>query len=234
MIDKKLANQYGDVIAICKALKPHATNLLFTDSEGHVMLQPTLSGILNWAKLRDDEVEISSFVHTYMNIPEATSANTKFRKTKSDIDWIVKEGERYLVVKNPDGPDLEQPVITSYQSRDAFYQKIYKKLLNDNHYEGVLPLQDIPDGYFEELPMELCDMMVGKKLCEVTVGGHSFYMSRPFLGDLKKTEWLGACLIYIREPDAGEVTRKAFVYFKQREPLMEIYTYGAFLILEDD
>lgn len=233
MIDKKLANQYGDVIAICKALKPHATNLLFTDNDGHVMLQPILSGVLNWAKLRLDEVDVAQFVHTYMNIPEATSVNTKFRKTKSDIDWIVKEGQRYLTIMNPDGTSMEQPIISDFDSRDRFYQKIYKRLLNDPHFEGVLPLQDIPDGYFEELPMELCTKMVGKKLCGVTVGDHTFYMARPLLGDLKKTEWLGARLIYIRDPDPGETTRKGFVYFKQREPLMEIYTYGAFLILED-
>ena len=233
MIDKKLANQYGDVIAICKALKPHATNLLFTDCEGHVMLQPILGGILNWAKLRTDEVDISQFVHTYMNIPEATSVNTKFRKTKSDIDWIVKDGQRFLAITNPDGTSMEQPIISDFNSRDRFYQKIYKKILNPQ-FEGILPLTDIPDGYFDELPLELCTQMVGKKMCEVSASGHSFYISRPLLGDLKKTEWLGVRLIYIREPEEGECARKAFVFFKQREPLMEIYTYGAFLVLEED
>lgn len=234
MLDKRLANQYGDVISICRALKPHATNLCFMTDSGLTLLQPVIGSILNWVKLNTSEVDIGPFIHTYMNIAEATSVNAKFRKTKSEIDWVLEDRTRMLHIRNPDGTELKSPVFALNETREALYNKVYKRVLEEKERFVHMPFEEFPDSWFEPISMDIVEPMLKKFQVQIEVGGHAILISRPLFGDLKKTEWLGGKILAVRDRTEDDPTCKAWVYFKQREPLMDIYTYGAFLILEED
>ena len=66
--------------------------------------------------------------------------------------------------------------------------------------------------------------MTNKKLCELNINDHSILISRPFLGDLKKTISVGYKVLY--EDDV-----KMILKFKQSEEIGNIYTIAAFLIV---
>ena len=223
LLNKSLISNYASsIIPLCRLLKSHATNIMLLP-EKLVLLQPSLAGIRNYM-IVNSKVDYSNFIYTYFSLSEISKVNTKFRKTKSEIDWELMKGTNYLVVKNDDMEPCKSPIINNpaaivdtltgtYQNIPNWDEKQFQNILCDEHSSNYTKL---PESFIED--------MVNKKLCELSINGHSILLSRPFLGDLKKTTYVGYRII-------SEDDNKIVLKFKQCEELGNIYTYAAFLIV---
>lgn len=227
MIDKKLANEYGMLANVCKCLKPHASLALFLDD--HVIALESHQDMMLCYAVAAPDVHYDSFVHTLHNIIKNTSYNTKYRKTKSDISWTMHDGKRYVTITNPNMDPLDIPIVNQVPVRERYFATIYGRI-----YELGLEdfwLKDLPDSMFTQIPQQFIDDMNDKKMCTLNFGpGRTSIVSRPFLGDLKKTEYLGYTML--DEDDPNLDSPRFRVLFKQREAYCDIYTLAAFLILK--
>lgn len=226
MINKKLAAEYGCLANVCKCLKPHAALAMFLEDRV-IALESHQDMMLCYAVAAPD-MQYDSFVYTLHNIIKNTSYNTKFRKTKSDIDWTMRDMKRYVTITNPGMNPLDIPIINTKSVRAQYLSSIYGRIheldLDD------FWLKDLPDSMFTQISQEFIDTINDKKLGELHFApGREAIVSRPFLGDLKKTEYLGYTLL---DEDAPTVDSPRFrVLFKQREAYCDIYTLCAFLII---
>ena len=220
-LTKNINNIYGStVIDICKLLKPHATNILLL-SDNKILMQPTIAGIRNYMIL-NSAIDYSIFIYTYFTLTEISKANTKFRKTKSQISWETEKGVEYLIVKNDDMDPVKSLVMSDRSAIDSLFAATYTNLPNIDTPSIDNILIDEPNSSYVDLGQSFINDMVNKKLCEIHIGEQSILISRPFLGDLKKTQWVGYRVV--DEDDSRMVLK-----FKQEEKLGNIYTYAAFL-----
>ena len=110
-----ITNYHSSVLPICKLLKSHATNIMLLPNN-IVLMQPVMSGIRNFM-IVNNKVDYSNFIYTYFSIPDISKVNTKFKKTKSEIEWLVDNGTNYLVIKNEDISSRGRLGGTHYTSR---------------------------------------------------------------------------------------------------------------------
>lgn len=217
-----IANYHSTIIPICRLLKPHATNIMLLP-DNLILMQPVMSGIRSYM-IANKNVDYSNFVYTYFSIPEISKVNTKFKKTKSEIRWDISNGTNYLVVKNDDMDPCKSPIINNPESVADILFGTYQNIPNwDNvSLKDLLCSED--DSEYIELSESFIEDMISKKLCELTVNSHTILLSRPFLGELKKTKSVKYRVI-------SEDEMKIVLKFKQTEDLGDIYTYAAFLIV---
>ena len=157
MIDKTLASKYSNVIAICRLLKPHATNIMLME-DGKILMQPVIPGIRNYMVCNTD-IDYTPFIHTYFSLPMISGINTKFKKTKSDIDWNVKDGTKYLVIENPDMEPYETPIMSNDRGRQNLITATYNKVPGwEDIGEDILCSE--PDSEYIELPNEIIERML--------------------------------------------------------------------------
>lgn len=218
-----LSNYSASVIPICRLLKAHATNIMLL-SENCILMQPIISGIRNYM-IVNPKIDYSTFMNAFISIPEISKVNTGFRKTKSEISWLSENGTNYLTIKN-DGMDLyKTPIINHPESVEDILTGTYQNIPNwspisyGNHSQVLF---DESPSVYTMLPLSFIDDMVDKKLCQLTIDDRVILISRPFLGDLKKTKSVGYRII---EKDENKMVLK----FRQEEELGNIYTYAAFL-----
>ena len=187
-------------------------------------MQPILSGIRSYM-IANQNIDYSAFVYTYLTLPEIAKANTKFRKTKSEIYWETDKGVQYLVVNNSDSEPVKSPVFTKPDTLDDLIGTSYKNIPNWDCDINTLVndrLVDEPDSFYIELGQSFIDDMTNKKLCEIKIKDTAILVSRPFMGDMKKTTFAGYRVV-------DEDESRFVVKFKQSEKLGNIYTYAAFL-----
>lgn len=218
---KNINNCYGStVIDICKLVKPHASNILLL-SNNKVLMQPMIAGIRNYMILNSN-VDYSTFIYTYFTISEISKANTKFRKTKSEISWETDKGTEYLVVKNDDMEPVKSLVMTDQSAVNSLFAATYNRIPDIDNPTIDNVIIDEPNSMYIDLGTSFIDDMVNKKLCEIRINNQSILISRPFLGDLKKTQWVGYRVV-------DEDDFRLVIKFKQVEKIGSIYTYAAFL-----
>ena len=223
MDDKILiSNYHSTIIPICRLLKSHASNIMLLPNN-IILLQPLMNGIRNYM-VANNKVNYSNFMYTYFSIPEISKVNTKFKKTKSKIDWEIDNGTNYLVVKNEDMDPCKSPIINNPSAIIDVFNGTYKNIPDWENYDYDVLLSDESNSMYTTLPESFIEDMISKKLCELNINGHSILLSRPFLGELKKTTYIGYRVIY-------EDDMKIVIKFKQTEELGNIYTYAAFLIV---
>lgn len=218
MIDKALAKSYSDVIALCKLLKPHATNMMLLD-DGLVLLQPTIPGIRNYMI---SNLDFSVFQNTFFNLATVSSINSKFKKTKSDIDWVEEDSTRYLVISNPEAEPYKIPIFNNERTISELLNDTYSNIPKWNLKKDLVLVDDIDTEDYFSLGEDFITSMNNKELCEINIFGNPIYLSRPFLGSLKKTRKVG---IRVVDESDTSVTYK----FCQQEELGNIYTYAAFM-----
>lgn len=222
-LSKDILTSYTSaVIPLCRLLKPHATNIMLLPDR-KILMQPVISGVRNYM-IADPKVDYSRFVYTYLSLPEISKVNTGFKKTKSEIDWYLDNGTNYLGITNPEQDTYKTPIINNPAAVEDLINGTYANL---PEWDITRYQQIIQDDYSESyitLPDEFMSDMVDKKLCELTVSGKSVLVSRPFLGDLKKTKSVAYRLMSMDDT-------KMVLKFKQSEDLGNIYTYAAFLII---
>ena len=217
-----IASYTSSVIPVCKLLKSHATNIMLLP-ERKVLMQPIISGIRNYM-IVDPKVDYSRFVYTYFSLAEISKVNTAFKKTKSEIDWYLDNGTNYLGITNPEQDTYKTPIINNHSALADLLDGTYSSIpeWEITSYEKIL--QDESTDSYNMLPDEFIGDMNDKKLCELTACGNTVLISRPFLGDLKKTKSVGYKLIDVDET-------KMVLKFRQSEELGNIYTYAAFLLI---
>ena len=222
-ISKTIITSYhSSVLPICKLLKSHATNIMLLPNN-IVLMQPVMTGIRNYM-IVNNKVDYSNFIYTYFSIPDISKINTKFKKTKSEIDWSVDNGTNYLIIKNEDMEPYKSPVINNPAAVADILNATYQNLPDWKSSELENILCDEDNSLYNILPDSFIEDMTNKKLCELNINGHSILISRPFLGDLKKTNSVGYRVLY--EDDI-----KIILKFKQAEEIGNIYTVAAFLIV---
>ena len=219
--DKGINKEYTDVIAVCKLLRTHATNALLLDN-GVIAMQPIIDGIRNYMVLHDSYA-YPRFRKLYMNLGEIAAVNTKFKKTRSSIQWYSHEGATYIEIKNEDQDPYRVYVLTNPSVVEGLLDQIYKRVPYWSDCRQAI-LSDEPDEMYtscEGLAYDLFD----KKMCRIVVNGNQLMFSKPFLGDTKNTELISYRVVS-EDPDPdGRITVK----FKQKEKLGNIYTYASFL-----
>ena len=220
-LNKELVNNYAStIIPLCRLLKFHATNIMLLPNR-LILLQPVISGVRNYM-IVNPNVDYSRYLYSYMSIAEISKVNTKFRKTKSEIDWGFNNGTNYLIVKNEDEEPCKSPIIHNPDAVRDIINGTYQNLPNWNGDKDHLI--DESSSNYTELPSSFIADMLDKKLCELNINGNTALVSKPFLGDLKKTTYVGYKVI-------DETESSIYVKFKQVEDLGSIYTYAAFLKL---
>ena len=218
---KNINNCYGStIIDICKLMKPHATNILLLPNN-KLLMQPIIPGIRSYMIL-NSEIDYSPFMFTYFTLSEISKANTKFRKTKSEISWETEKGTEYLVVSNADMDPVKSLVMTDQSAVHSLFAATYSRIPNVDNPTIENVIDDDPNSMYIDLGSAFIDDMVNKKLCEIRINNQSILISRPFLGDLKKTQWVGYRVV-------DEDDFRLVVKFKQVEKIGSIYTYAAFL-----
>lgn len=217
-----MINYHSNVLPICKLLKSHATNIMLLPNN-IILMQPSMNGIRNYM-IANNSIDYSNFIYTYFSIPDISKVNTKFKKTKSEIEWSVDDGTNYLVIKNENMEPYKSPIINNPAAVADILNATYQNLPNWKSEELTDILCDEDNSLYNMLPESFIEDMNGKKLCELNINGHSILLSRPFLGDLKKTLSVGYRVLY--EDDV-----KMILKFKQSEEIGNIYTIAAFLIV---
>ena len=217
-----IANYHSTIIPICKLLKAHASNIMLLP-ENIILMQPLMTGIRSYM-IANSNINYSNFIYTYFSIPEVSKANTKFKKTKSEIEWENNNGTNHLIIKNEDMEPCKSPIINNPASVADILAGTYQNIPNWDGNNVKELLCDEKDSEYTILSKSFIDDMVNKKLCELIINGHSILVSRPFLGELKKTISVGYKVIY-------EDDTKMILKFKQTEELGNIYTFAAFLII---
>lgn len=226
MNDKMFVYDYYDnVIPLCKATKAHATNMLLLENN-LVVLESLISGVASYLVANDD-IDYNRFLYTFFNIPEISKTNTKFKKTKSVVDWRYSESNmtNFLLVENPNMEPVKSPIIDNLEGRINLIDTIYRRVPNWNVVDYQNILRDESSNEYTKLPRSFIDDMVDKKLCDIKINGYTILLSRPFLGDCKKTEYIGYRVI-------NQTNDKIYLKFKQTEPIGNIYTYAAFLLID--
>lgn len=216
-----IANYHSTIIPICKLLKSHATNIMLLPNN-LILMQPSMNGIRNYM-VCNHNVDYSNFMYTYFSISEISKVNTKFKKTKSEVEWAVDNGTNYLIIKNEEMNPYKSPIINNPEAVADIINGTYQNLPDWNE-SNVNLLKDDSDSEYISLPESFIEDMVNKRLCELVINGHSILLSRPFLGELKKTLSIRYKIVY--EDDS-----KMILKFKQTEEIGNIYTYAAFLIV---
>ena len=221
-LTKEIVSRYtSTIIPACRLLKPHATNIMFL-TNNLVLMQPVIKGIRNYMIL-DKENNVGPFINTYVSLLDITKVNSKFRKTKSTIEWQVIDGTSHLVVSNDSDEPFKTPVLNNSDTITDLLNATYGEVPEWNTHGGQL-LCDEPNSWYTQLPDKFIEDMVGKKLCDLTINDHTILISRPLLGDMKKTTYVGYRVIC-------ENDDKIVIKFKQTEALGNIYTYAAFLVI---
>ena len=222
-LNKAIISAYSStVIPVCKLLKPHATNIMLLPNN-LVLMQASINGIRNYMVLNRD-IDTSKFIYTYTSLIDISKINSKFRKTKSAITWEVNDGTNYLVVANDDMEPFKTPVINNPATVADLLNATYKNIPNWSSNNICDILCDEPNLMYTKLPDKFIEDIVAKKLCDLTINGNTILISRPFLGDLKKTSYVGYRVI-------SEIDGKIVIKFKQTEDIGNIYTYAAFLTM---
>ena len=219
MIDRKLNGEYTQVIKMARFLKPFATNLIINNSS-IIWMQPKVEGCIQY--FIPGNFDFPNFRGLMMNIWEASRYHSKFKKSLSELSWEKDDSDQiYLIIKNQEMNEYRIPVISDNRQFESLLVSIYSKIPGwksdpENH------LIQEPDYNFIESEPELAYNLAEKKQCSIDVDGTTIYFSRPFLGDTKKTYWIGYRVIYSDD-------KKVILKFKQREDLGNVYTYAAFL-----
>lgn len=219
--NKIVNNDYHKIIIpLCRLLKAHATNALLLPNNV-ILMQSIIPGIRSYM-ISNRDIDYSRFLYSYISIPSLSKINTKFKKTKSSIDWKTSNGVNYLVVSNNDDTDpCEVPIINNPNSVANIIDATYNNIPGwKDEYPEVLI--DESDSEYIKLPDSFIKDMTDKKLCDLNINDNPILISRPFLGDLKKTKYVGYRIL---EEDKDKIVLK----FKQVEELGNIYTYSAFL-----
>ncbi len=217
-IDKIIIKEYYDnIIPLCRLLKNHATNILLLP-DNKILMQPILKGIKNYMILNKD-MNISKFIYSYLSILDISKVNTKFKKTKSSIDWTVIDGVNYINIINSDSEPYNIPIINNPETVSDIIKKTYNGLSTNFNIDNIV---DEDDELYIKISDDIITAMNDKKLCDLNINDNPILISRPFLGSLKKTVFLGYRVL-------DETKDKITVKFKQREDLGNIYTYSAFL-----
>lgn len=217
-----ISSYHSTIIPICRLLKPHATNIMLLP-ENIILMQPAMNTVRSFMVLNQD-IDFFPFLYTYFSIPEVSKINTKFKKTKSTIDWKLKDGVNYLVIKNEDMDEYETPIINNPAAVADIINATYTNLPNWSSMTFNRDYLNDESSKYSELPNDFLDDMKNKKLCEIEANGHTILLARPFLGDLKNTSSVEYMVVY---EDDFKITLK----FRQRESLGDIYTYASFLIV---
>ena len=222
MVNKTYNTNYSKVINICKLLKPHATTILLLEN-GIVGMDAVLPGIRNYFIHNEPEV-YTNFLHSYINLPGIWPSNQKFRKTYTDLDWIMNDGQMYLRVTNPESAPYDVPMLNKPNQIDMALDDLYNTLPEwETLRQGNL--MNDPDNLYTESDKDLAYDLFMKRMCKICLNGYSFLISKPFLGDTKNTMWIGYRIVGEEPGPDGRV----FVKFKQKEKLGNIFTYAAFL-----
>lgn len=217
-----IANYHSTIIPICRLLKSHATNIMLLPNN-LILMQSSMYGIRNYM-ICNHNIDYSNFMYSYFSIPEISKANTKFKKTKSKVEWDIENGTNYLVIKNDDMDPCRSPIINNPEAVADVINGTYQNLPNWDKSDVIDLLKDEDNSMYTSLPDSFIDDMVNKRLCELIINGHSILLSRPFLGEMKKTLSVRYRVIY--EDDI-----KMILKFKQSEEIGNIYTIAAFLIV---
>ena len=216
-----VSNYHSTIIPVCKLLKSHATNIMLLP-DNKILMQPVINGIRNYMIL-NSKYDYSNFIYSFFSLPEISKINTKFRKTKSEVEWEVDNGTNYLIVKNPsEEMSCKVPIINNPDAIKDIINASYINIPNWNYADINDIICEESSSDYIKLPDSIIENMLEKKLCEITVDDRSILLSRPFLGDLKKTSYVGYRIIS-KEDD------KLILKFKQSEEIGNIYTYAAFL-----
>lgn len=226
-MEKELIKSYhSTIIPVCRLLKAHSTNA-FLLPNGLIALYPPvgMSGVRNYMVLNKEYLEdYSKFVYTFFSIPSISKINTKFKKTKSTIDWETsKEGQSFLVVANDEENLWKSPIIANEDTIKEVLESLY----------GDSPLFDIHNteefNEFDEIRNcdEFISDMLDKKLCQINVRDNPILLARPFLGDLKKTK-------EVRYKVVKETEETITLKFAQVEEMGIIYTYASFLKIGEE
>ena len=217
-----VSNYHSTIIPICKLLKAHASNIMLLP-DNLILMQPLMTGIRSYM-IAKHKIDYSNFIYTYFSLPEISKVNTKFKKTKSEIEWDTDNGTNYLIIKNDEMDPCKSPVINNPASVADILAGTYQNIPNYDNLSLKELLCDENDSEYEFLPESIIDDMISKKLCELIINGHTILLSRPFLGELKKTLSVGYKVVH-------EDESKIILKFKQVEELGNIYTFAAFLIV---
>ena len=230
MIDKMqkelIKSYHSTIIPLCRLLKAHSTNA-FLLPKGLIALYPPvgMSGVRNYMVLNKEYLyDYSKFVYTFFSIPSISKINTKFKKTKSTIDWETsKEGQSFLVVANDEENLWKSPILAN----DDTVKEVLESLYGDSPLFDIHNTEDFDE--FEEIPNceEFISDMLDKKLCQITVRNNPILLARPFLGDLKKTK-------EVRYKVVKETDETITLKFAQVEEMGTIYTYASFLKLGEE
>ena len=218
MIEKNLGKVFSKFVKLTKKLKSHATNLCLLDN-GLVLLQSIIPGVKAYATVDVDGDEYwHGMKYLYIGIVQFNEELANFSKSSSEILWKIKDNMTYLVLSNKDESKFEYPILDKEEVRKDLIQSTYGSIPDWDDSQ----LEDEVDDIYINLGPDFIKAMVEKNLCEIPVVDTSIFISRPFLGDLKNTSYLGY-RIYKNYDD------KIILKFKQKEDLCTIYTYAAFI-----
>lgn len=241
MIDKTVNKQYTNMIELCKKLKPHATNLMV--QKNYVLMMPIVTWVRNFCVLTDDTIDVEScrrYHHLLYDLSQSSEIHKHFKVTKTDLDWIKENDDVYLQLTfNSD--ELEDnvrkiPLMTNENAISELEHSTYGKILS---YENCKTMEELinklnheSDSNYHDFPEHDIERIKKKLICVEDVIadsgiGYRIIVSRPFLGELKNTEWVKYKVI--QEPTT---TNQMFIVrFIQKEPFGYIYTYAAFLYI---
>ena len=217
-----VSNYHSTVIPLCRLMKQHATNIMLLP-DNKILMQSLITGIRSYMIL-NKEYDYSNFLYSFLSIPEISKINTKFRKTKSEIEWDTNNGVNYLVVKNPDMDPCKVPIINNSDAINDIISATYNNIPDWDSSNIDEFICEESSAEYNKLSEDFIENMLDKKLCEISVNGKSILLARPFLGDLKKTSFIGYRIV-------SEEDNKLILKFKQIEDLGSIYTYAAFLTI---
>lgn len=212
--------QFADYIKLMKGLKSHATNVMICQY-GYAALQSVMSGVRAYCYF-GNKMDLDIFKYTYPEMTAFLQDSKDFKKTTSEVEWREDEEKKdsYINVKNKDN-EFRLYIISSEEARREIIENLYRNIPG---WETDAFLND-DDSLFTQLDESFIKGMIDKDLCTIKLPDTSIYVSKPFLGDLKKTEYVGYRIIYDDPDPNGTILLK----FKQKESFGDIYTYAAFL-----
>ena len=228
-IDKDMNKAYSKVIDLCKKLKPHATNIALF--ENYIYMDSAIDGVIAFCV---PNVDYSRFVNLYYDMSQISDFHREFKVTKSCLEYEKDENGQYFLVINNEKDDEPHRVLllnnndTIHQMEIDRYQVILKL-------EGVSTIEELmkklqyPSEKVQYID-EIIERMVNKQLCEIHLTDedgvdYPILISKPFLGDLKKTKHVTIELIQ----KSTEENPYFIVRFRQAEEWGDVYTYAGFL-----
>lgn len=220
--DKKINSDYQRVIEMSRLLKSHATNALLLPGD-LVILEPIIPTVRSY--FIPYKPIPKEFVYLYLNLSTISKVNSKFKKTMSILEWIAKDDTSYMQIRNPEQDPYDIYIIDHKETIKDMISELYSRVPPFDT-PMIEKLVDEPDELYTR-----CDGLAGeladKKLCTVIANNYPMIISKPFLGDTKKTN---AIMYRVIQEDFGP-TGKIYVKFKQKEAIGNIYTYAAFMKL---